>query len=155
MSGVRQVADVRADSDAGARGRFRYRLVLAVSLVVTGWSVIESISLGLRHTVGAEVYGVLVAGLAVVAGGLTVGLLVSTSRRAGLSLVALALWGVVAIGGVAGTFAHIVGPPPGHGPIDARPRPMTAPLVFTVLGVAGAAALLVGGRAPAVRTRGS
>jgi hypothetical protein len=59
----------------------------------------------------------------------------------------LVLWAVVAVGGVAGTIAHVVGPVPGNGPMDLRPRPITAPLVFTLLGSVGALALFLGQRA--------
>lgn len=59
----------------------------------------------------------------------------------------LLLWTVVALGGLAGTIAHVIGPVPGHGPMDLRPRPIAAPLVFTLLGSVGAAALTLGQRA--------
>jgi hypothetical protein len=59
----------------------------------------------------------------------------------------LVVWAVVALGGIAGTVAHVVGPPIGEGPVDARPRPIPAPLVFTLLGLVGGAALLLGQRA--------
>jgi hypothetical protein len=58
----------------------------------------------------------------------------------------LVLWAVVALGGLAGMIAHIVGPVPGHGPMDLRPRPIPAPLVFTLLGCVGALALSRGRR---------
>jgi hypothetical protein len=35
----------------------------------------------------------------------------------------------------------------GHGPVDLRPRPIAAPLIFTLLGLAGGAALFFGQRA--------
>jgi hypothetical protein len=63
------------------------------------------------------------------------------------TVVVLSLFAVVALGGIAGTIAHVVGPVAGHGPVDLRPRPMVAPLVFTLLGAAGATALVRGRRA--------
>jgi hypothetical protein len=64
------------------------------------------------------------------------------------------LWATVAVWSLgrgrarrlAGTVAHIVGPVPGHGPIDLRPRPILAPLIFTLFGLAGGAALWFGQR---------
>jgi hypothetical protein len=127
---------------------------MVVSVVVLGWSLVELVGLAGRHTVGAEIYGVLVAALAAVAGGLSVALLASTRRRVVASAAVLLLWAVVALGGVAGVVAHVVGPSPGHGPVDARPRPVAAPLIFTVLGVVGGAALYIGQRTGS-RIRGS
>jgi hypothetical protein len=59
----------------------------------------------------------------------------------------LVLWAVIAVAGLGGTIAHIVGPVAGHGPIDLRPRPISAPLVFTLLAFVGGIALLSGQRA--------
>lgn len=152
-----------------ARARTRRRASLVVTIVVLGWSSKEMIGLGLTHTTGAELYGVAVAAAAVVAGILSVTLLTSTPRRIAaianptllrsprtrvlVSIAVLALWAVIAIGGVAGTVAHIVGPVPGHGPVDLRPRPVAAPLVFTLLGLVGGAALFLGRRTAIVRPR--
>jgi hypothetical protein len=40
----------------------------------------------------------------------------------------------------------MVGPVAGHGPVDLRPRPFGAPLIFTLLGLVGSAALWFGQR---------
>ena len=74
----------------------------------------------------------------------------SPSLRTIAAAAVIVLWVVVALGGVAGTIAHVIGPVPGYGPIDPRPRPIAAPLVFTLLGFVGAAALVLGQR---MRTR--
>ena len=37
-------------------------------------------------------------------------------------------------------------PDPAHGPVDPRPRPAGAPLIFTLLGVVGGGALFYGQR---------
>jgi hypothetical protein len=128
------------------------------SLIVTGlvlaWSIKELASLLLVHTTGPEIYGVMVAFLAVVSGVLSV-VLVWTARSAWRWAVwaVVALWAIVAIGGMAGTLAHVIGPVAGHGPVDLRPRPVAAPLIFTVLGFIGAGALLNGQRVRGARLR--
>ena len=134
-----------AASDPGL-DRTRRWVSLVAALVVLAWSVAELVNLVQRHTIGAELYGVLVAALAVVAGIGTVALLALGRRRVVASVAVIVLWGVVALGGVAGTIAHVVGPAPGHGPVDTRPRPVPAPLVFTALGIIGGTTLLLGQR---------
>jgi hypothetical protein len=117
-----------------------------VAIVVLGWSIVEVISLLSKHTTGPEVYGVWVAGLAVAAGAITMTLLRSNQGQLWATVAVLVLWGVVALGGLAGAVAHIIGPVPGHGAIDLRPRPIPAPLIFTLLGLVGGAALWFGQR---------
>ena len=126
-------------------------LPLAVVAVVAIWSVVELGGLlFVNHTTGAELYGPLVAVLAVAAGVASVWLLWTRRRHTFATVALLVLWTVVALGGIAGVVAHVVGPDPAHGPVDTRPRPTTAPLVFTVLGVAGGLAVIYGQRrAPA------
>lgn len=126
---------------------------LLVMVLVSLWSISELINLSRNHTIGAEKYGVLVAAIAVGAGAISVVLLASTRLlfestrvRALATVLALAVWAFVAIGGMGGTVAHIVGPDPDHGPVDPRPRPIAAPLVFAVLGLVGGIALYVGQR---------
>lgn len=141
-------------TDAGsARGRFtatspnartRRRIALIVAFVVLAWSTLELIGLVSRHTTGPELYGVLVAVLAVGASILSLLLLAADRRRPTASAAVIALWAVIALGGVAGSVAHIVGPGEGHGVVDPRPRPPEAPLVFTTLGLVGGAAVFYG-----------
>jgi hypothetical protein len=59
----------------------------------------------------------------------------------------------VVLGGVIGTYYHIVGVAPEYGPVDPRPRPIAAPLVFTLLGIVGGSALLLGQRSALRRAR--
>jgi hypothetical protein len=59
----------------------------------------------------------------------------------------LVVWGVIGLGGMAGVVAHIVGPVAGHGPVDPRPRPVLAPLIFTTFALVGSAAVVIGRRA--------
>jgi hypothetical protein len=131
---------------ATARSIPRRRIWLGVSVVVFVNSVIQLANLSFRHTVGAELYGVLTAAIAVLAGAATIFLVAGGRKRFWATAGVLVLWAVVALGGIAGTAAHVVGPVPGHGPIDTRPRPIPAPLIFTVLGAAGANALFRGQR---------
>jgi 4-amino-4-deoxy-L-arabinose transferase-like glycosyltransferase len=131
--------------------RWRRRVAIVAAVLVLGWSVIELANLAVVHTVGPELYGVLVAALAVAAGIATLILLRSADRRLWASVAVLILWFVIAIGGLAGTVAHLVGPVAGHGPVDTRPRPIAAPLVFTFLGLAGGAALWFGQRRATAR----
>jgi 4-amino-4-deoxy-L-arabinose transferase-like glycosyltransferase len=135
-----------APADEGRDGT-RRRVSFAITLVVLVWSIVELVSLALRHTTGPQLYGVLVAALAVGAAVLSLALLASTRRRLLASIAVLVLWAAVAIGGVAGTVAHIVVPLAGRGLVGIRLPPVGAPLIFTALGLVGGAALLFGQRA--------
>lgn len=119
---------------------------LLVTVLVLLWSMTELISLSLNHTTGPEVYGILAAAIAVAVSILSLALLVMSRMRTLATAGVLVLWAIVAICGLGGVAAHIVGPEEGHGPVDTRPRPTAAPLIFTALGVAGAAALTWGQR---------
>jgi hypothetical protein len=129
----------------------RRTVSLSVSGVVLIWSIVELVSLALRHTAGPEIYGVLVAAIAVAAGSMTVLLLVSRRRQAIATAAALLLWAVVALGGLAGAVVHVTGAGPAE-PADPRPRPAGAPLVFVGLALSGGAALVYGQRTSLRRT---
>ncbi len=135
------------------RARTRRRVAQVVTGLVLVWSIVELVDLASIHTTGPELYGVLVAGLSVGAAVLSGLLLRSDERRLWYVLPLVGLWAIVALGGIAGSVAHIVGPVAGHGPVDPRPRPIAAPLVFTLLGIVGGAALWFGQRAATARTR--
>ena len=122
----------------------RFELMSAVAL---GWSIYYTVTLAVIHNTGPELYGVLTAALATVAAVSNLALLRAPRARVLVTAAVLVLWTVIGLGGIAGTIAHIVGPVAGHGPIDLRPRPIAAPLVFTLLAVVGAAALALGQRA--------
>ena len=126
--------------------------VRLMSTVALGWSIYYTVTLAVIHNSGPELYGLLTAVLATVAASSNLALLRSPRVRVIVTGAVIVLWVVVALGGIAGTIAHLVGPVPGHGPIDLRPRPIAAPLVFTLLGSVGAAALAFGQRA---RMRGA
>jgi hypothetical protein len=123
------------------------RRPLIMSVVVLGWSLKYLVSLGLTHTTGPELYGVLTAALSTGAAAANVAQLRSPRPLVLVTIAVLVLWAVIALAGIAGTVAHIVGPVPGHGPTDLRPRPIPAPLIFTLLGLVGGSALFSGQRA--------
>ena len=138
------------------RDRLRRWPPLVATVVVLGWSLVELIGLVSRgHTIGPELYGILVAVLAVGAGLLSLALLASRGRRIAAVVAVVILWAVIALGGLAGAAAHAIGPVPGHGPVDDRPRPAGAPLVFTALGLVGGGALIYGSRRRSGRGRES
>jgi hypothetical protein len=141
MSTLTRQGDVSGRARAGRLASF------VTTALVLALSVAEFINLSGRHTVGAESYGVLVAGVAVAADIFSVALVLSPRRRLTATAAVLVLWAIVVLGGVAGTYYHIVGVAPEYGPVDPRPRPTAAPLVFTLLGIVGATALVVGQRA--------
>lgn len=122
------------------------RRPLLMSIVVLFWSTRYFITLALGHNTGSELYGVLTAAISMGAAVANLALLRLPRVQLIATAVVVVLWAVVAFGGIAGTIAHVVGPVPGHGPIDLRPRPVAAPLVFTVLGSVGALALVLGQR---------
>jgi len=140
-------------SEVSVRARAGRLAIFITTALVLALSVAEFINLSGRHTVGAESYGLLVAGVAVAAGIFSLGLVLSPQRRVVATAAVLVLWAIVVLGGVAGTYYHIVGVAPEYGPVDPRPRPIAAPLVFTVLGVVGGTALFFGQRAAIRRAR--
>jgi hypothetical protein len=89
------------------------RRPLIMSIAVLGWSIRYVVSLSLSHTTGAEMYGVLTAALAT--GAAVANLILLRAPRVPVLVTAavLILWALVAVAGVAGTIAHIVGPVPG------------------------------------------
>ena len=123
---------------------YRFQIM---STAVLGWSIKYTVTLAVTHTAGPELYGVLTAAIASSAAVSNLALLRSPQVRVVATGAVLVIWAVVVLGGIAGTIAHVVGPVPGHGAIDLRPRPTAAPLVFTLLGTVGAAALAFGQRA--------
>lgn len=135
-----------------ARLRFAIeRRWLLVSAAILVYGLVETASLAIVHHTGPEIQGVAVAATTALAGLLNVALLrldLRSPRALAIASVALlVLWVVVAVGGVAGFLAHLVGPAGDPGFFDPRPRPIAAPLVFTLVGIAGAAALVLGQRA--------
>jgi hypothetical protein len=141
------------ESEVSVRARPGRFALFGTSALVLALSVAEFINLSGRHTVGAESYGLLVAGVAVAAGIFSLGLVLSSKRRLIATAAVLVLWAIVVLGGVAGTYYHIVGVAPEYGAVDPRPRPLAAPLVFTLLGIIGGTALLLAQRFALRRSR--
>ena len=138
---------IQVPSIGSIRRTFTQRRPFVMSVVVLGWSINYFVNLALRYNTGPESYGVLVAALSIGAAVANLALLRSPRMQLIATAAVIVLWAVIAVGGVGGTIAHIVGPVPGHGPMDLRPRPIAAPLVFTLLGSVGALALVLGQRA--------
>jgi hypothetical protein len=132
-----------------ARPRASSRIVIFMSLALLAWSIVEVVGLAGRHTTGPELYGVLVAVLAVGAASLALFGMRATRWQAWIAIAVAVTWAIVAIGGIAGVAAHVVGPLPGEGPIDLRARPVLAPLAFTAMGVVGEIVLWLWWRQPA------
>ena len=137
--------------DVSFRARAEQFAPFIATALVLALSVAEFVNLSGRHTVGAETYGLLVAGLAVAAGILSLGLVLSPEKWTIAAVAVFVLWVIVALGGIAGTYYHIVGVAPEYGPIDPRTRPIAAPLVFTLIGIVGGTALFLGRRAASRR----
>jgi peptidoglycan/LPS O-acetylase OafA/YrhL len=133
-----------ATATTGGRTR---RICMYATVVVLLWSLVEVFSLAVRHTNGAEIYGVMVAVLAFANGVASFALIRSARSPIWATAAVLIVWAVIALGGIAGVVAHIVGPLAGHGPVDLRPRPLVAPLIFTTLALVGGAAVFIGQRA--------
>lgn len=160
MSSMTQPGDAGAPERVMTPGRpveagawRRFWISFALIGLVLAFSVVEVLNLSLRHTVGAELYGVVAAIVSAAAAILSMALLASRRRRVLASAAVLILWAIVALGGLAGTYYHIVGVAPEYGPVDPRPRPVAAPLIFTAFGLAGGVALFYGQRLGSVRVR--
>jgi hypothetical protein len=125
---------------------FLHRRPMFMSIAVLAWSTKYAVSLAAVHTTGAELYGVLTAVIAM--GAALANLAVFRAQRVHVLVVVLLLgiWALVGLAGMGGAVAHLVGPVAGHGPLDPRPRPVLAPLVFTVLASVGALALVLARR---------
>jgi hypothetical protein len=124
----------------------RRTAALAVEAVVFIYALVEVASLAVRHTTGPEIYGVVVALLAAVAGGVSVALLASRKRWLIATALVVVLWIIVGLGGIAGAVVHATGTGPEAGVVDSRPRPQGAPLIFTALAVVGGGVLVYGKR---------
>jgi hypothetical protein len=122
----------------------RRAAALLATVAALGLSLVYLVRLAASHTSGAEMYGVLVALVAVGTGIATLALILRRPMNRVPMIVVLALWALVAIAGVAGVAAHIIGPVAGHGPVDDRARPVAAPLIFTLVGLVGATAVYIG-----------
>lgn len=123
----------------------RFAPVMPASVILV-LSAGELVTLARVHTTGSELYGVLAAAIAVATAAAGLVLIARGGRPTWAVAIVLVLWAIVALAGLAGVVAHIVGPVAGHGPIDPRPRPIAAPLGFTLRAVVGAVALFLARR---------
>lgn len=94
------------------------------------------------HTTGEEIWGPVTAGMAALAGVLSLAILVRRGRNRAARYAVIALWLTVAFFGFGGYNSHRLPAP--EGTVDPRPRPPLAPLIFTGMGIAGAAVLRSG-----------
>ncbi len=108
-----------------------------------------------NHTIGDEMIGLAIGVLGVAVG---IASLVFLRREGGsrtVGNVLIAVWVLIAVGGLVGFVQHLQGPEGGpSAAVDTRTRPPLAPLSFTGLGVVGAAAFTVareGGKDPSER----
>jgi hypothetical protein len=108
-----------------------------VTIAATAASAVLLAVLLVDHTAGGELEGVIVAAIATATGLLA---LWSVRRGGARRRLVIVLWLVVAAGGGIGYADHQAQPHPGRPVLDDRPRPPLAPLVFTVIGLAGAVA---------------
>jgi hypothetical protein len=118
-----------------------------VSAVVLGWSIDYTVTLGVIHHTGPQLFGVLTAAVSAGAAIANLRLLRSSSGQPVLTGAVVALWTLVAAGGIGGTIAHLSGPFAGRPLVESGDALSVAPLVFTLLGLVGAAALVLGQRA--------
>ena len=155
---VTQATDTPSASAPAApialRDKWRRPVSIGIVFVLFIWSVVELVNLAVVHTVGPEIYGVLVAFLAVVASALSLVLLVRAKRQVFGAIAVIALWAIVGLGGIAGAYYHAVGVDPKYGVVDSRPRPAGSPLIFLAFGLAGFSAIYYGQRLSAVRLAG-
>ena len=120
---------------------------IVTAIVALGCLAVLLLLLSVRHTTGGEVDGLLVAASGIGVGVVSLAFILGRRQHRLGRVLLVALWVALAAGGVSGYDEHAAVPAPGHAPsADQRPRPPLAPLVFTVFGIAGAAALLVGSR---------
>lgn len=115
-----------------------HRVRIGASAVLTLASAGLLAVLAANHTIGGEIDGVFVAGIAVATG---IAGVISLARGGTRRRWVIAAWLVVAAGGVMGYIDHDAPPHSGRPVLDDRHRPPMAPLVFTVIGIAGAATL--------------
>lgn len=128
------------------RARNQARWITAV--LAAGALALAGDLLLVGHTEGKELLGLVTAASAVVVGLLSLAGLAGRSRPRAARIVLpvlYALWAGVAVLGLIGFSSHRA--PITAESVDQRPRPPLAPLVFTGLGIAGAATLRYGSKA--------
>jgi hypothetical protein len=131
-----------AATPAAARDRARQR-AMWVTTGITLFSIgLLADLLLVAHTSGEEIWGPITAALAALAGALSLAVLYIRGRNRAARYALIAVWLTVAFFGFGGYNSHRLPLP--DGTVDSRPRPPLAPLVFTGMGIAGAAVLRSG-----------
>ncbi len=96
-----------------------------------------------NHTIADERIGLAIGVLGVAVGIASLVFLRQGGSRT-VGNVLIAVWVLIALGGLVGFAQHLEGPEAGPSEaVDTRPRPPLAPLSFTGLGLIGAAAFVV------------
>ena len=131
------------DAPDAARDRARRRalwVTTAIALVSLGL-LVDLLLVG--HTVGEEIWGPVTAAVAALTAGLSLGFLAVRGRSRAARIGLYALWLTVAFFGFGGYNDHRLRWATDT-VTDQRARPPLAPLVFTVMGIAGAVVLRSG-----------
>jgi hypothetical protein len=129
--------------------RQRPVLVTAVATVASAGLLVDLLLVG--HTTGEEIWGPITAAMATLVGLLSLAFLLRRGTNLAARVLLIGLWVLVAFFGFGGYNSHRL-PQPADTITDQRPRPPVAPLAFTALGIAGAAATYVGSRRPTPST---
>ena len=109
-----------------------------VTVVVTvAAALVLVVMRGIDHVSGSEIDGVIVGGIALATGILALAYLAIGRPNRAAHVALLTLWIGVALGGLGGYADHRAAFS------DLRPPPAFAPLVFVVLGIVGANALVL------------
>lgn len=122
----------------------RWASVVLTAFLSVGCLIVLLLLLSVRHSTGGEIDGIAVAALGVGTGVFSLVLLSLPGRHRIALGILVALWVGVALGGISGYSNHAKAI--SSTSADQRARPPLAPLIFTGFGIAGAAALVVGGR---------
>src|SRR5262245_36247585 len=121
------------------RARRRAIWFTAVLTLIGVWETADLLMMG--HTTGWAIFGPVTAALAAIAGGVSLAYLATRRRRRIATIGLIALWLFVALAGYEGFSAHRHAVALGFTDTQA---PAVAPLLFTVVGIAGATILRYG-----------
>ena len=121
---------------ASRNSRRRAIWFTAAILLAAVWEFADLLMMG--HTKGWAVFGPITAGLAVLAGGASLAYIAARGRSRPAKVGLVALWAFVVLAGYEGFSAHQ------HATTSGAQAPAVAPLLFTVLGIAGIAVLRYG-----------
>jgi hypothetical protein len=132
----------RNPTHVAGKARQRAMRVIGVATIASLALLVDLLVVG--HTSGEEIWGLVTAAGAAVVGALSYAYLAVGARSFAGRLALYALWATVAFFGFGGYNSHRLPVPAGT--VEERERPPLAPLVFTVIGVAGAVSLRSGAK---------